>query len=104
MVKLTDASVVDSWRLVCDGFVLDHIQPRLGEEFVRSILGSFRDNLVSAVTDPDWTFTGYGCRDMSADEWLRGHEERLCFELRGRDPEDFVIVAPNTFVREYFNK
>lgn len=104
-----DEKYVNSWRLTCDGVVIDHSPSRynssmlnLGDRLVKStycqeMLQHFMWNIEAALNDKDWTFEGHGGKQTAA-EWLAFQENRLgvklTLNLEINPPGEFLPLCP----------
>lgn len=70
---------VKSWRVLCDGKVIEHTPARLGDYAERSCR-DFLKHIESALKDDELDWVGYGGR-MTAQEWLVHHENRFGMPL-----------------------
>ena len=79
---------VQSWRILCDGKVIEHTPARHGDYAERSCR-DFLEHIKSALKDDEWDWEGYGGR-MTAKEWLAHHEGRFGMPLT----ENLELVPP----------
>lgn len=88
--KAWTENYINSWRLTCDGIVIDEHSAHLGEKFCLSLINSFMGSILKALTEPGWKFND----KIPAGQWLAGQEQRYGLKLT----TNLAIHPPGEFL------